>query len=117
MNTRLPWYNGLFADAGVNLPYLAYLDLASGLSAHNATGFAPPQQRDGTTWVGYHNYAAWYRETKSQHPISRKSFVANVSRAKSYGWWNWADPKPFLASGVLAARRAAGKILRKTGLR
>src|SRR5215467_4776480 len=36
MNTRLPWYNGLFADAGVNLPYLTYLDLAgqpSGISA------------------------------------------------------------------------------------
>ena len=31
MNTRLPWYNGVFADAGVNLPHLAYLDLASGL--------------------------------------------------------------------------------------
>ena len=27
MNTRLPWYNGIFDDAGVNLPYLAYLDL------------------------------------------------------------------------------------------
>ena len=33
MNTRLPWYNGLFADAGVNLPYLAYLDLARTLRA------------------------------------------------------------------------------------
>jgi predicted ATP-grasp superfamily ATP-dependent carboligase len=122
MNTRLPWYNGLFADAGVNLPYLAYLDLASGLSAHNATGFAPPQQRDGATWVGYHNYAACVREIRGQEikttqPISRMIFLGHVARAKSYGWWNWADPKPFLASGFLAARRAAGKILRKTGLR
>jgi predicted ATP-grasp superfamily ATP-dependent carboligase len=117
MNTRLPWYNGLFADAGVNLPYLAYLDLASGLSAHNAPGFAPPQQRDGTTWVGYHNYAACFREIKSSSPISRMTFLEHVARANSYGWWNWADPRPFLASGVLAARRAVGKILRKTGLR
>jgi predicted ATP-grasp superfamily ATP-dependent carboligase len=122
MNTRLPWYNGLFADAGVNLPYLAYLDLASGLSAHNATGFAPPQQSDGTTWVGYHNYAACVREIRGQeikttHPIGRMAFFGHVARANSYGWWNWADPKPFLASGFLAARRAAGKILRKTGLR
>jgi predicted ATP-grasp superfamily ATP-dependent carboligase len=122
MNTRLPWYNGLFADAGVNLPYLAYLDLAGGLFEHNATGFARSPQRDGTTWVGYHNYAGWFRETRGQeiktvHPISRMTFFKHVARAKSYGWWNWADPKPFLASGVLAARRAAGKILRKTGLR
>ncbi len=28
MNTRLPWYNGLFADAGVNLAHLAYLSPA-----------------------------------------------------------------------------------------
>ena len=117
MNTRLPWYNGLFADAGVNLPYLAYLDLASGLSAHNAPGFAPPQQRDGTTWVGYHNYAACFREIKQPRSISRMTFLGHVARARSYGWWNSADPKPFLASGILAARRTAGSILRKIGFR
>ena len=122
MNTRLPWYNGLFADAGVNLPYLAYLDLTGQPAGENTTGIAPPQQRDGATWVGYHNYAACVREIRGQeikttHPISRMAFFGHVARANSYGWWNWADPKPFLASGVLAARRLAGQILRKTGLR
>jgi predicted ATP-grasp superfamily ATP-dependent carboligase len=117
MNTRLPWYNGLFADAGVNLPYLAYLDLVGQAAGHNAAANAAPQQRDGTTWVGYHNYAACFHEIKRQHSISRMTFLGHVARAKSYGWWNSADPKPFLASGILAARRAAGKILRKTGLR
>ena len=122
MNTRLPWYNGIFADAGVNLPYLAYLDLASGLFGRNAEGYAPPQQRDGTTWVGYHNYASWFREarfreTKNVQPISRMTFLGHVARAKSYGWWNSADPRPFFASGILAARRAAGSVLRKIGLR
>jgi predicted ATP-grasp superfamily ATP-dependent carboligase len=117
MNTRLPWYNGLFADAGVNLPYLAYRDLASGTSGYNGASLAPPQQRDGTTWVGYHNYASCFREIKRSNPISRMTFLSHVARSKSYGWWNWADPKPFLASGILAARRAAGSVLRKIGLR
>jgi D-aspartate ligase len=122
MNTRLPWYNGLFADAGVNLPYLAYLDLVGQAAGHNAAANAAPQQGDGTTWVGYHNYAACFREIRGQEikttrPISRMTFLKHVARAKSYGWWNWADPKPFLASGVLAARRAAGNILRRVGLR
>jgi predicted ATP-grasp superfamily ATP-dependent carboligase len=116
MNTRLPWYNGLFADAGVNLPYLAYCDLTDQLSAQPAAN-AVPQQHDGATWVGYHNYAACVREISRTHPISRMTFLGHVAKAKSYGWWNWADPRPFLASGVLAARRFAGKILRKTGLR
>ncbi len=117
MNTRLPWYNGLFADAGVNLPYLAYLDLAGQQAETNAAGNAPPQQRDGTTWIGYHNYAACFREIKPQRSLSRMTFLGHVARAKSYGWWNVSDPKPFLASGILAARRLAGKILRKTRLR
>ena len=117
MNTRLPWYNGLFADAGVNLPYLAYRDLASGISGDNAASLAPPQQRDGTTWVGYHNYASCFSEIKPQRSLSRITFLRHVAQSKSYGWWNWADPKPFLASGILAARRAAGSLLRKIGLR
>jgi D-aspartate ligase len=117
MNTRLPWYNGLFADAGVNLPYLAYRDLASGISGYNAASLAPPQQRDGTTWVGYHNYASCFSEIKPRRSLSRITFLRHVAQSKSYGWWNWADPKPFLASGFLAARRAAGSVLRKIGLR
>jgi D-aspartate ligase len=117
MNTRLPWYNGLFADAGVNLPYLAYRDLASGISGDNAASLAPLQQRDGTTWVGYHNYASCFSEIKPQRSLSRITFLRHVAQSKSYGWWNWADPKPFLASGILAARRAAGSLLRKIGLR
>jgi D-aspartate ligase len=123
MNTRLPWYNGIFADAGVNLPYLAYLDL-TGQSARLSAGptFATPffsisQQRDLTTWMGYHNYASCYRETKRSLPIGFMKFASSVASAKSYAWWNWADPKPFLASGILAARRLAGTVLRKTGLR
>jgi predicted ATP-grasp superfamily ATP-dependent carboligase len=117
MNTRLPWYNGLFADAGVNLPYLAYRDLASGTSGYNGASLAPPQQRDGTTWVGYHNYASCFSEIKPQRSLSRITFLRHVAQSKSYGWWNWTDPKPFLASGILAARRAAGSLLRKIGLR
>jgi D-aspartate ligase len=117
MNTRLPWYNGLFADADVNLPHLAYLDLVGRQAETNVASNAPPQQRNGTTWVGYHNYAACFREIKPQRSISRMTFLGHVARAKSYGWWNVSDPKPFLASGILAARRLAGKILRKSGLR
>ncbi len=120
MNTRLPWYNGIFADAGVNLPYLAYLDL---------TGAKMPQavQVDGASWLGYHNYAAWYRETKfretrfretrGERPLSRAGFMSSVAKASSYAWWNSADPKPFLASGILAARRTAGKLLRRLGMK
>jgi predicted ATP-grasp superfamily ATP-dependent carboligase len=114
MNTRLPWYNGIFADAGVNLPHLAYLDL-TGQTVGDS--ISPPQQRDRTTWMGYHNYASWLQETRKDHPVGRGKFISQVAQAKSYAWWNWADPKPFLASGVLAAKRLAGNVLRRLGLR
>ncbi|HEX3155803.1 MAG TPA: hypothetical protein VHV32_14335, partial [Candidatus Angelobacter sp.] len=86
-------------------------------STQNGMATAPPRQRDSTTWVGYHNYAACFREIKRQRSIGRMTFLGHVARAKSYGWWNVSDPKPFLASGTLAARRAAGKLLRMIGLR
>jgi D-aspartate ligase len=116
MNTRLPWYNGIFADAGVNLPLLAYADL-TGEFRELAPALPGPQQRELTTWVGYHNYRSWYRETKSSHPMSFSRFAATVAQARSYAWWNWTDPKPFLASGVQAARSMAGSVLRRLGLR
>ena len=123
MNTRLPWYNGIFADAGVNLPYLAYLDLTSNdltgkdLTGKSAGSSALPQQRQMTSWVSYRNYGGWLRETKSRWSLARIVFLFHVARANSYAWWNWSDPKPFVASGVLAARRMAGKLLRGMGLR
>jgi D-aspartate ligase len=110
MNTRLPWYNGIFADAGVNLPYLAYLDL-TGQEGE------PARQRDGVTWLGFHNYSEWYAQTKRAHPISFGQWLSTVAGAKSYAWWNWKDPAPFLFSGMYAMRRAGGSLLRRAGLR
>src|SRR5579859_5925574 len=113
MNTRLPWYNGLFADAGVNLPLLAYADLTGSFRK-----FAPPppgpQQHDATSWVSYHNYRSSYADAKQK---TSSSFGAHVAQARSYAWWNWQDPVPFFASGLLAARGAAGRILRRLKLR
>lgn len=113
MNTRLPWYNGIFADAGVNLARLAYLDLTGQAPAPSAQ----PVQRHGTTWIGFHNYSLRRRETCSQRPVAFGKYFSAVARAKSYAWWNWRDPAPFLASGWLALRRLGGKALRRMGLR
>lgn len=113
MNTRLPWYNGLFADAGVNLPLLAYADLTG--SFRNLV--ASPVQADGTTWVSYHNYNSWLREARQKKEPGGSSFGSHVAQARSYAWWNWQDPGPFVASGLLAARRFAGRLLRRFKLR
>jgi D-aspartate ligase len=110
MNTRLPWYNGLFADAGVNLAWLAYCDLTGQKST--AT-----KQVDGVTWMSYQNYSKWYGEAGRQSGTSPLMFASAVASATSYAWWNRSDPRPFLATAGYAARRAVGAGLRRVGLR
>src|SRR5262249_25977273 len=80
MTTRLPWHNGLFADAGVNLPLLAYADL-TGSFRKSAPLMA--EQHDGTTWVGYHNYRSWYREAKRNRQSGIASFGSHIAQARS----------------------------------
>ena len=111
MNTRLPWYNGLFAAAGVNLAQLAYLDLHG--NAAPVTDLAT--QRDGTTWLSYHAYAKWYRATRLRRPISLARFTATLAGSTSYAWWNSADPAPFVWSQLYGIRGSAGNLVRRLG--
>jgi len=133
MNTRLPWYNGLFADAGVDLAYLAYLDLtrqedpappsSAPLSPvqtalpQSEVLLPPSTQREATTWVSFHNYAGWFRATRNQPEMGPARFFSHIFGARSYAWWNRHDPAPFFASLMLAARHVAGRILSLLGLR
>jgi hypothetical protein len=67
--------------------------------------------------VSYHNYRSCYKETKGSAGAVSACFGSHVAQARSYAWWNWQDPAPFFASGLLAARRFAGAFLRKLRLR
>jgi len=112
MNSRLPWYNGIFADAGVNLAWLAYSDLTG--APGNSNG---KQQRNGITWTGFHKYNDWFRTQRAQKAMSLSGFVRSLAKCDSYAWWNWKDPRPFLATTALTTSRRAGKILRFLKLR
>ncbi len=116
MNTRLPWYNGIFADADINLARMAYLDLTQNKNSLRQE-LLQTIQRDNTTWLSFHNYRSSRKTDTGKREISFAQFAANVASAHSYAWWNWADPAPFFASLMLAARRMAGSILRRLRLR
>ena len=113
MNTRLPWYNGIFADAGLNLAHMAYLDAIGQATASPAM----PRQRNNTAWISFHNYSRWRREARSSSPLPVTKYLSAVAGTQSYAWWNWRDPAPFLASCWLALRRWVGTVLRRLGLR
>jgi predicted ATP-grasp superfamily ATP-dependent carboligase len=109
MNPRLPWYNGLFADTGVNLPYLAYLDLAEPVQG---AGDEHPQQNQ-IYWSSLPEQLRWYRESKNglgRHSLFK--LVASIARSRSHSWWNLFDPVPFMVAFSRMILAQARKVLR-----
>jgi D-aspartate ligase len=96
MNPRLSRFSALFADAGVNFPYLAYLDL---------TGNQPPEpirarQRNGVHWISFAEDLRWFRQTRRLSRVGLLSWLRSVARARSYAWFDWRDPMPFLRAAT-----------------
>ena len=94
MNPRLPWYCALFADAGVNLPYLAYLDLTG-------TGrgeYLCRKQQDGVHWMKARDDLGSFFEGLRLQPHSVLQWLRCLARTRCFAWWVPRDPAPFLCS-------------------
>jgi predicted ATP-grasp superfamily ATP-dependent carboligase len=93
LNPRLSWFSALFADAGVNFPYLSYLDL-TGNPRPEPTG---ARQRNGVHWINFALDLKWFvRSRGAGARVGLLSWLRSVARARSYAWFDWRDPKPFL---------------------
>jgi len=92
MNPRLPWYNGLFVDAGVNLPSLTYLDL----TGNDRSEPIKARQRNGVYWMSFKLDLGWFILTRTKGRVRLLSWLRSMARARSYAWFDWRDPKPFL---------------------
>lgn len=112
MNTRLPWYNGIFDDAGVNLAYLAYLDLTG---KPDRSVMEKTRQRN-TAWISYRKYSAWYKQAQRTGETALWSWVCSIFEVRSFAWWNWRDPEPFCAALFFRLRGRLGRVLRAIGL-
>lgn len=104
LNPRLPWYNALFEAAGVNLAHLACMDL-SGKAIP-----VPPRQRDGVHWVGVKLDFGWYLQTRRGMRASFPKWLAGLLRARSFAWFDWRDPVPFLHATVQLIQLAASRL-------
>lgn len=94
LNPRLPWYNALFADAGVNLAHLAHLDLL---------GIDPPspaRQREGVHWVSVKEDLGWLLRSRRAGRAGIFRWLRSLSRARSFAWWKLTDPLPALRAGL-----------------
>ena len=105
INARLPWYSSLFAHAGVNLPALAFDDLA-GEPAPSPL----PLPREGVYWMCVENTAKAVLSTEDRLARPWLRFLADVCVTQSFAWWDWRDPLPFLASAVHLLWRAVKKL-------
>lgn len=96
MNPRLPWYNVLFADAGVNLAHHAWRDL---------TGAAVPdtRQREGVGWISLASDLASFWQRRASGKLSAGAWLGSLTDVRSFSWYDTADPMPALAT---AARQA-----------
>ena len=103
MNTRLPWYNGLFKSAGVNFSQLAYEELTGKTGATEA-----PRQRDSVHWMAL-------RQCRQRSSVPGSNLLSTVLRSNSFAWWNPADPGPFLGSMRLALERVPARFARAIG--
>jgi D-aspartate ligase len=99
MNPRLPWYNALLLDSGLNFPDLVSRDLGSEL------GSAGPQRTSRIVhWLCFeHDMATFLRRRREARGRSLE-WLRSLTRARSFAWFELGDPGPFLrASGHLLA--------------
>jgi predicted ATP-grasp superfamily ATP-dependent carboligase len=89
MNPRLSWFSALFADAGVNFAHLAYLELTQNRRSE-------PRQRNGVHWINFGLDLKWLFRVRRAGGAGLFSWLRSVARARSYAWFDWRDPMPFL---------------------
>ena len=105
INARLPWYNSLFADAGVNLPALAFAEL-TGEPAPSPL----PIPRDRTHWMCVENHLKTVLRESPRPSSSWMRILADVGITQSFAWLDWQDPLPFLAAEAHLLWRTAKKL-------
>src|SRR5262249_53674096 len=103
LNPRLPRYCGLFADAGVNLPYLGYLDLVEGGDPEAE----PSHQQEHVYWLIGGEDRQSFLAGRRPHLHNLMRWIRSVAKTRSFAWWNMRDPGPFMRSFARQPRTIA----------
>jgi D-aspartate ligase len=104
VNPRFSLWNHLGAASGVNLPLLAYRDLA-GISAEPA-----PPARTGVRWLSFGDDArAFVRGYAPAGELTLAGWLRSLRGSKVYDVFAWDDPSPFV---MHVARSLGGRARR-----
>lgn len=93
MNPRLPWYNALFAQSGINLAYMTWRIFA-GVPVEPAT------QKDGVHWMSLPSDLASFWNRRGHGTMSLSDWLPDVGNADSFAWFDRADPAPAVANAA-----------------
>ena len=110
LNTRTYYHNQLFADAGIDLTQVGYLDK---IGYDVASGDRQLRQRDGLFWLDFRRDFQSMRLKRKQGRISIFEWVLSIIRARSFAYWNWSDPLPFLAACIWRLGDLSRNMLRR----
>ena len=100
---------GHLHDCGVNLPWLAYLDL----TGQSLAGVNPRPPVKHKRWVYFSKDIDTFREIRSHGTIGWFGWMASIARCTSFAYVSRRDPLPGLHSLLSIARRAVKFALRK----
>jgi predicted ATP-grasp superfamily ATP-dependent carboligase len=92
LNARMTLSNQLFADAGVDLTQIAYLDLTGDDISQNVGGI---RQKDGVYWLDFARDLGSFLAKRRQGKIGFTQWLLSIARARSFAYWRLSDPLPF----------------------
>lgn len=95
LNTRTYYHNQLFADAGIDLTQVGYLS-ASGQDFKTVLGTL--KQREGLVWLDFRRDFQSMRIKRRQRRITVVDWLRSIVTARSFAYWHWRDPSPFLGA-------------------
>ena len=114
LNARAVLPNQLFADAGVDLTAIGYLEMCG---ADIPRGLV---QRDGVYWINFLHDVPSALVRRSRGELGAREWVRDAWRATSFATWDRHDPKPFIASvarlGAMGMGLSSGKQVRSMRL-
>lgn len=108
LNTRTSWTNQLFSDAGIDLSQIGYLDIA-GLDYKVILGEV--EQKDNIYWLDFRRDFASFRLKRRARQITFRQWLRSLVKARSFGYWDPRDPKPFVRACLWRIREIVRKRL------
>jgi predicted ATP-grasp superfamily ATP-dependent carboligase len=114
LNTRTYYHNQLFADAGVDLTQIGYLEMTG---RDYETMRVHTVQREGLIWLDFLRDMNSIRIKRTQGKITYRQWLRSIVKARSFAYWNWRDPLPFFLGSLCLLKRLYFKLMRKARLR